>query len=148
MTEPAIIQRKQRLSHSALPAVREAGTSGKRGELPASRRGWRQVGGSGASEVSFLLGKERRPEETGSKEMTRRKALRGGQWGGLKASPDYRNPWWASQVCGLMGPTESPLTVEVKKGDSAIFRRWARPCLHRINSQNTLILKIELSGYV
>ena len=79
MTEPAIIQRKQRLSHSALPAVREAGTSGKRGELPASRRGWRQVGGSGASEVSFLLGKERRPEETGSKEMTRRKALRGGQ---------------------------------------------------------------------
>ena len=30
MTERAIIQRKQRLSHSALPAVREAGTSGKK----------------------------------------------------------------------------------------------------------------------
>lgn len=53
---------------------------GKRGgNFRQAVGGWRQVGEGRAPEVSFLLGKERRPEETGSKEMTRGEVLRGGQ---------------------------------------------------------------------
>ena len=49
----------------------------------------------------------------------------------------------------LMGPQRvHSLWTEKRKGGQRHFHKMSPVCLHRINSQNTLILKIELSGYV